>query len=120
MEKQKEIRAILQEYYRRLSSEGDWHSLVSGEILLTGTIAKETKGKELFVNNNFFKLIRGLKVKQLIAENDSACAIVHYDLMSPKGKGFESDVAEIWEAKNGKLESLAIYFDTAGFQRAMA
>ena len=114
------IKEILNIYYQDLGSNGDWDSMLSDEISLTGTIAKETKGKEQLVNNNFFKMVRSLKVKNMIIENDTACAIVSYDLMSPKGKSFSSEVAEIWKAKDGKLEALAIYFDTADFQKNMA
>jgi len=114
-----ETRIILSRYYSGLSSNGDWHSMLSEDILLTGTIARESKGKEVFVNNNFFKMVRSLKVKEMIVENEKVCALVSYDLMSPKGKSFSSDVAEIWEVKDGKLDSLAIYFDTAAFQKSM-
>ncbi len=113
------LRELLGKYYSGLASKGDWYSMLSDEILLTGTIAKESKGKEPFVNNNFFKMVKGLNVKQMIVENENACAVVLYDLMSPKGNSFTSEVAEIWKMKNGNLESLAIYFDTAQFQKAM-
>ena len=59
-------------------------------------------------------------MKRMIVAGDRACAIVNYDLVSPRGNKFNADVAEIWEAKNGKLDSIAIYFDTALFQKAMA
>jgi hypothetical protein len=111
---------ILNRYYDGLATRGDWHSMLSEEILLTGTIAKESKGKELFVNNNFFKMVRGLKVKDMIVEDNKACAVISYDLVSPKGNAFKSEVAEIWKMKESKLESLAIYFDTAAFQKAVA
>jgi len=110
---------LLKKYYEGLSSKGDWHSMLSEEILLTGTVAKESKGKEAFVNNNFFRMVKGLKVKQMIVENGNACYIVSYNLISPKGISFSSDVAEIWKVKDGKLDSLAIYFDTAAFQESM-
>ena len=113
------IRDVLNMYYDGLSNKGDWHFVLSEDILLKGTIAKESRGKEAFVNNNFFKMIKELKVEKMIVEADSACAVAHYDLKSPKGKSFTSEVAEIWIAKEGKLESLAIYFDTAQFQKAM-
>ncbi len=111
---------ILNRYYKGLLHKEDWHSMLSEDILLTGTVANESKGKEAFVNNNFFKMVKGLKIKQMIVENGSACAVVSYDLISPKGKDFSSEVAEIWSIKNGKLASLAIYFDTAAFQKALA
>src|SRR5512138_908500 len=114
------IRELLKAYYHGLSLKGDWHSMLSDDILLTGTIAKESRGKDAFVNNNFFKMVQSLTVKQMIVDGENACAIVSYNLTSPKGKNFSSEVAEIWKAKDHKLESLAIYFDTAGFQKSMA
>jgi ketosteroid isomerase-like protein len=119
MNASKVTKEILEKYYEGLSKKGDWHSMLAGDILLPGTIAKQSRGKDLFVNNNFFKMVKSLKLKEMIVENDAACAIVGYDLMSPKGNSFQSDVAEIWKVKDEKLESLAIYFDTAAFQKAM-
>ena len=115
-----ETKEILQKYYDCLSKKEGWQSLLSEDILLTGTVAKESKGKELFVNNNFFKMVKDLKLKRMIVENENACALVSYDLTSPKGKNFSGDVAEIWKVKDGKLDSLAIYFDTAEFQKSIA
>jgi ketosteroid isomerase-like protein len=115
-----ETRELLNKYYEGLSSKSDWHSMLSDKILLTGTIAKESTEKEAFVNNNFFKMVRSLKVKEMIVENEAACAVVSYDLLSPNGVIFLSEVAEIWKVEDGKLSSLAIYFDTAGFQKSMA
>jgi ketosteroid isomerase-like protein len=110
---------LLNRYYKGLLSKGDWHSMLADDILLMGTVAKESRGKEPFVNNNFFKMVKGFKVKQMIVEDANACVVVSYDLVSPRGKSFSSEVAEIWKAKDGKLSSLAIYFDTASFQKAM-
>ncbi len=115
-----ETKELLNKYYEGLSRKEGWPFLLTEDILLSGTIAKESKGKKAFVNNNFFKLIRSLKVKEMIVENESGFALVSYDLVSPKGKSFLSDVAEIWKVKDGKLASLAIYFDTAVFQQSMA
>ncbi len=111
---------LLEEYYRGVEKKGGWGHLLSEDFLLSGTIAQETRGRDAYVNNSFFKLIRGLKVKELIEDGDTGFALVSYDLVSPKGKSFTSDVAELWKAKDGELVSVAIYFDTAGFSRAMA
>lgn len=111
---------LLEEYYRGVEKKGGWSHLLSEDFLLSGTIAQETRGRDVYVNNSFFKLIRGLRVKELIEDGDTGFALVSYDLVSPKGKSFTSDVAELWKAKDGELVSVAIYFDTAGFGRAMA
>ena len=103
-----ETKEILLKYYDGLSRNGGWGSLLSEDILLTGTVAIESRGKELFVNNNFFKMVKDLKLKRMIVENENACALVSYDLTSPKGKDFSGDIAEIWEAKDRRLDSFAI------------
>ncbi len=77
---------LLDKYYDRLPKKGDWGSLLSDDFLLTGTVVKESKGREAYMNNNFFKGVLGLKVKSMIIDGDSACAIVNYKLISPKGK----------------------------------
>jgi ketosteroid isomerase-like protein len=120
MENSKTTKELLNKYYESLSRKGEWSSLLSENFLLTGTVAKETRGRDAFVNNMFFKLVKGLKVKTMIIEGESACAVVNYDLVSPKGKSLSCDVAEIWKVKNGKLDSTAIYFDTDAFQKFMA
>jgi ketosteroid isomerase-like protein len=112
-----DTRALLEAYYDGLSRNADWDSVLSDDVVLTGTVARESKGKEQFVNNNFFRMVQSLTVKRLIVENENACAIVNYDLLSPNGKAFSSDIAEVWRAKDGRLEWLAIYFDTAQFQK---
>jgi ketosteroid isomerase-like protein len=114
-----ETRMLLTKYYNGLAKKEGWQSLLSDDVLLSGTVAKESRGRDFFVNNNFFSMIRNLKVRQMIIENDNAFALVSYDLLSPKGAGFSSDVAEIWKVRDNKLVSLTIYFDTAAFQKAM-
>ena len=111
---------LLDKYYDRLPKKGDWGSLLSDDFLLTGTGVKESKGREAYMKNNFFRGVLGLRIKNMIIDGDSACAIVNYDLMSPKGNKFTADVAEIWKARGGKLISIAIYFDTAYFQKSMS
>lgn len=115
-----ETRTLLKNYYNGLSKNEHWQSLLSDDVLLTGTVVKESKGKDLFVHNNFFRMIKGLEVRQMIVENEHAFALVSYDLVSPKGTNFSSDVAEIWRIKDNKLVSLTICFDTAAFAKAMA
>ncbi|HUI86488.1 MAG TPA: hypothetical protein VLY21_04965 [Nitrososphaerales archaeon] len=113
-------KALLTEYLDRLSKRQEWGSLLSEGFLLTGTIAKETRGRDAYVNNGFFKLVRGLRVKETLVDGDRAFALVNYDLQSPKGKTGSCDVAEFWKVRAGKLDSVAIYFDTAWFNAFMS
>ncbi len=113
-------RELLQKYYDKLARKEEWSSLLSEDFLLTGSIAQETRGRDEYVKNSFFKLVRGLKVREMIVEGESAFALVNYSLESPKGTAFSSDVAEFWKVKHGKLDSIAIYFDTAAFSKSMS
>ena len=51
----------------------------------------------------------------MMVDNDNACVIGNYDYVFPNGKSINGDVVEIWKVKNGKLDSLTIYFDTLTF-----
>ena len=110
---------LLSEYYERLSGKGDLTQLLSENFLLTGTVTKETKGRDAYLDSMFFKLVESLKVKSMIIDGESACVVVNYDLVSPKGDTLSCDVAEIWGVRDGKLDSIAIYFDTAAYQKFM-
>ncbi len=110
---------LVKKYYDGLSRKAEWGHLLSDSFLLTGTIAKESRGRDAYVNNQFFKLVRGLTVKEMAIEGEKAFALVNYSLVSPKGRSFSSDVGEFWKVKNGKLDSVAIYFDTAAFNSSM-
>ena len=113
-------RSLLNRYYRALSSGGDWGAFLSDDFFLAGTVVKESRGRDAYVNNGFFRMVRGLRVKNLIVEGEAGFALVGYDLISPKGRPFSCDVAEFWKARGGKLDSVAIYFDTAAFSNLVA
>ena len=107
------------EYYDDLLRRKKWQKLLSRDFLLSGTVARESHGRDLYVNNSFFKMVRSFELREMIVDGDSAFAVVDYDLVSPKGKKMSCDVAEFWKAKDGKLDSVAIYFDTAAFSKFM-
>ncbi len=111
---------LLDKYYDFLRKKEDWDSLLSDDFLLTGTGIKESRGREAYKGNNFFRCVLDLKVKTMIIDGDSACAVVNYDLMSPKGNKFNVDIAEIWKVRGGKLASIVVYFDTVYFQKMMS
>lgn len=113
------MKDLLTKYYGGLKGPG-WGELLSDDFLLTGTIAKESRGRQPYVDNPFFKMVRAVRVKEMIVEGEAGFALANYDLVSPKGKVMNCDVAEFWKMKNGSLDSVAIYFDTASFNDFLA
>ena len=113
------MKALLNRYYKALCEKGELHPLLSENFLLIETGSKEIRGPDAHANSLFFKFARSLEVKKIIIEGGSACAVVNYNLVSQNGEGFSCESAEVWEIKNGKLCSLAMYFDTASYQKFM-
>ena len=115
-----ETRELLKRYYETLLSRNEWNELLSDNFLLRGTVAKESRGRDSYLANSFFSLVRGARVKEMLVVGESAFALVNYDLLSPKGKTMTCDIAEFWEARSGRLDSIAIFFDTAAFRAFLA
>ena len=62
------------------------------------------------------KGVAGIKIKQLIVESETTCAIIGYEYINPKGERMAQDVAEVWEVKNDKLAMLTIHFDLTAYE----
>jgi ketosteroid isomerase-like protein len=58
-----------------------------------------------------------VKVKDLVVDGTKACALTHYDLQAPGLPAFSTDVAEVFQVRDGKIASFDIYFDSAPFPK---
>lgn len=111
---------LLESYYKGFAQKRNWESVLSDDFkFIGGDMTKTTPvtGKTAYVDviKRFSQLFTHMRVKQMIVDNDNACVIANYDYVFPNGKSINGDVAEIWKIKNGKLDSLTIYFDTLTF-----
>jgi ketosteroid isomerase-like protein len=113
-------REIVQRYFEELTRKGNWESLLSDDIAFTSFTSpvKQVTGKASYLESTrrFFSMIKTLEVRDLIVEGTKVCALTRYQLQTPAGS-FQSDVAELFTVTNGKISSLAIYFDTAPFPK---
>ena len=80
---------------------------------------KQVQGKDAYIESTkrFYSMIVSFEIKSLLVEGETACALTRYELRPPNGNPFTTDVAEIFTANNGKIESFAIYFDSAPFPK---
>jgi ketosteroid isomerase-like protein len=111
---------LLETYYKGFAQKGNWDSVLSDNFkFMGGDMTKTTPiiGKVAYIEviKRFSQLFTSMHIKQMIVEHDSACVIGNYDYTFPNGKSINGDVAEIWNVKNGKLDSLTIFFDTLTF-----
>ena len=111
---------IVQRYFEELTKKGNWESFLSDDLEFTSFTSpvKHVAGKAAYLDSTkrFFSMIRSLEMRDLIIDGTKACAFTGYQLQGPAGS-FHSDVAELFTVTDGKISSLAIYFDTAPFPK---
>lgn len=113
---------LLDKYYKGFAKKSGWEDVIADDFkFVGGDMTKTTPavGKSAYIEviNRFSKLFKSMSVKEMIIDGDSACVIGNYDYEFPGGKYINGDVAEIWRVKNGKLDSLTIFFDTLSFDK---
>ena len=111
---------LIETYYKGFAQKSNWDSVLSDDFkFIGGDMTKTTPivGKVAYIEviKRFSQLFTSMRVKELIVDGDNACVIGNYDFVFPNGKSIIGDVAEIWKAKDGKLISLTLFFDTLTF-----
>ncbi len=116
-------RDLVQSYYNSLNNKNDkWQELYSEDAnFLDASHTLNAKGK-IEVIKSFTSFLRGVEsvnVRQIIVENEHACAVVNYNYINPKGQKMNQDVAEVWEVNDEKLTKLTVYFDLTAYRNFM-
>lgn len=114
-------REIVQRYFQELAQRGRWESFLADDLKFTSFTSpvREVTGKAAYLEatKRFFSMIMSVDVRDVIIDGAKACALTRYQLQPPGGKRFQSDVAELFTVRNGKIETFAIYFDTSPFPK---
>ena len=113
---------LLEAYYKGFAQKHGWESVISDGFKFIGgdmTKTAPTVGKAAYIEviKRFSRVFQAMRVKEMIVEGENACVIGNYDFKFPNGASINGDVAEIWKAKDGKLDSLTIFFDTFTFDK---
>lgn len=114
------MKELLETYYKEFAEKANWQSVIAEDFQYIGGDMTRTEpliGKQAYIEiiKRFSQLFTAMRVKEMIIQDDKACVIGNYDLQFPNGNKLNGNVAEFWTAKNGKLQSLTIYFDTLAF-----
>lgn len=120
MEKATETKELLENYYKGFAEKANWESVIANDFFFIGgdmTKQEPIIGKQAYIEviKRFSQVFTAMRVKEMIVQGDNACVIGNYDYRFPNGQEINGNVAELWTAKNGKLQSLTIYFDTLTF-----
>lgn len=111
----------IQGYFNALKQKAGWESFLSEDMLFTSFTSpnKQVTGKGAYLEatKRFYSMITSFEVRDVVISGEKACALTRYQLQSPTGNTFASDVAEIFTVKKGKINSFAIYFDSSPFPK---
>jgi ketosteroid isomerase-like protein len=112
---------VVRRYFEELSQKGRWESFLADDLRFTSFTSplKEMRGKTAYLEatRRFFSMVVSVQVRDLIVEGAKACALTRYQLQPPGGSRFQSDVAELFTVRDDKIDTFAIYFDTAPFPK---
>jgi len=113
---------LLETYYNGFAQKEGWESVISDDFKFIGGDMTKTApivGKAAYIEviKRFSRAFQSMRVKEMIIAGDHACVIGNYDYVFPNGASINGNVAEVWTARNGKLDSLTIFFDTLTFDR---
>ncbi len=124
MENQTNTRQLLETYYKGFAAKANWESTLADDFEYTGGDMTNTTpivGKQAYIEiiKRFSQRFEAMRVKQMVIEDDKASVIGNYDFQFPNGAKINGNVSENWTVKNGKLQSLTLYFDTLTFMENM-
>ena len=112
-------RGTVEAYFAALSDGGGWQEFLSESMTFVNHAGRgrEATGRDAYVESTrrFFSMVRGVELQGIIVEGNRACATTRYRIQPPAGEPFPCDVAEILTVKEGFIDSLEIYFDSAPF-----
>jgi ketosteroid isomerase-like protein len=120
MDTQATTRQLLEIYYKGFAEKANWESVIADDFEYVGgdmSNIRSVVGKQAYIEiiKRFSQRFEAMSVKQMIIEGDRASVIGNYDFQFPNGYKINGNVAEFWTVKNGKLQSLTLYFDTLTF-----
>jgi ketosteroid isomerase-like protein len=120
MDNQALTRQLLETYYKGFAEKANWEDTIADDFQYVGGDMNNTKpviGKQAYIEiiKRFSQRFQSMRVIQMIIEGNKASVIGNYDFQFPNGHKINGNVSENWTIKNGKLQSLTLYFDTLTF-----
>lgn len=113
-------RDTVQGYFDSLKKKQGWEAYLADDIAFTSFTSptREISGRAAYLEatKRFYGSIASFEVRDMIVDGGKAWALTRYQLQGPAGP-FTSDVAEIFQVRDGKIASFGIYFDSAPFPK---
>jgi ketosteroid isomerase-like protein len=120
MDNRESTKELLNKYYQGFAAKANWEDTIADDFEYVGGDMNNLQpvvGKQAYIDiiKRFSQRFQSMRVKQMIVEGDKASVIGNYDFQFPNGHQINGNVSEHWTVRNGKLQSLTLYFDTLTF-----
>jgi ketosteroid isomerase-like protein len=114
-------RDTIEGYFDHLRRKQGWEGFLSDDMTFTSFTSpiRHIDGRAAYLESTkrFYSMITRVEVRDLLIDGSKACALTRYQLQPPSGPSFQSDVAEMYAVRDGKIRSFDIYFDSAPFPK---
>lgn len=113
-------RQTIDNYFTALKTGDRWQDHLADHVELINlgaTPVEHVTGRNAYVESTqgFYALAKSVDVQEIIIDGNRACVLTLYHLQPPVGETFTSNIAEVFTVDDDKIQSLAIYFDSAPF-----
>ena len=104
-----------------MSGSGAWKKVLADDITFTGPV-DQVSGIDAFItlNEGFMPMIRAGRMKNALEAGDFVVTQVEMDVAMPSGKTITLDMNEWYEIRDGKIQSIKVYYDAEEFRKESA
>ena len=103
-----------------MSGTDSWKEAVAENVTFTGPV-DQVKGLNAFakLNADFMPMVRGNEMKQCVEAGNYVITQTIFSVAMPTGKVIKLDMSEWYEIKDGKIQSIKVYYDAEEFRKEM-
>ena len=100
------------------SGTDSWKQFIAENITFNGPAA-QVSGIEEFIalNEGFMSMVRGNRMNKAVEVDNFVITQVEIDVAMPSGKTITLDMSEWYETKDGKIESIKVFYDAEEFRK---
>ena len=95
-----------------------WKQFIAENITFNGPAA-QVSAIEAFIelNEGFMSMVRGNRMNKAIEVDNYVITQVEIDVAMPTGKTITLDMSEWYETRDGKIQSIKVYYDAEEFRK---
>lgn len=96
----------------------DWKNLLAEDVTFTGPAARAVgKAEYIKITEDFFGMVRGADLKRYVANDSLVATEIAIKVATPGGNVITLDMAEFYEIKDGKIQSVKVHYDAQEFRK---